>query len=78
MFNATSVEARDWSEAGFYLAEASERSGPCVDQRSGRGVDARDRGRGDIESSSTDTHTNCVRRDGAGAWGVAGGRLNGS
>ena len=67
MFNATSVEARDLSEAGFYLAEASERSGPCVDQRSGLLVGSRARGRGDIESSSTDTHTNCVRRDGAGS-----------
>lgn len=53
------------------LSSRSERTiwSVCRSKEVGE-VDARARGRGDIESSSTDTHTNCVRRDGAGAWEV--------
>lgn len=77
MFNATSVEARDWSEAG--LSSRSERTiwSVCRSKEVGE-VDSRARGRGDIESSSTDTHT-LIAYDGMGLeLGDAGGRLNGS
>lgn len=77
MFNATSVEARDWSEAGFYLAEASERSGPCVDQKKwARWMP--ETGGAEILSRRQRTHT-LVAYDGMGLeLGGAGGRLNGS